>query len=143
MSTGIKKSGVFSLLGEQHGKQLINFLTNCCDKVGSICESIKQCLGISSNGNPGLVLNQQGDWINTSGLRIITETFFDTHNQPNYRLAEIPNGGVFQIFRDYATYPGLLLAIPPAYEYDSGTHTVTFSGDPVVSGETLYFYYSY
>lgn len=36
-------------------------------KWNRICCFLRSCLGISSTGNPSLVLNQQGDWVNNGG----------------------------------------------------------------------------
>ena len=63
----IKKSGVYSIFGKHYGDYLINFITGCCPDIGTLCTSIKHCIGIFPEGNPNLVLNQQGDWI-TSGV---------------------------------------------------------------------------
>ena len=36
------------------------------------CCKVKSCLGISSQGNPDLVLNQQGNWIETQSYKVYT-----------------------------------------------------------------------
>jgi hypothetical protein len=59
----IKKSGVYPIFGKHYGDYLINFITGCCTDIGTLCTSIKHCIGIFPEGNPNLVLNQQGDWI--------------------------------------------------------------------------------
>jgi len=59
----IKKLGVYSIFGKHYGDYLTNFITGCCSDIGTLCTSIKNCIGISPEGNPNLVLNQQGDWI--------------------------------------------------------------------------------
>lgn len=62
----IKKSGVYSIFGKHYGDYLINFITGCCPDIGTLCTSIKHCIGIFPEGNPNLVLNQQGNWITSS-----------------------------------------------------------------------------
>lgn len=68
----IKKSGVYSIFGKHYGDYLINFITGCCPDIGTLCTSIKHCIGIFPEGNPNLVLNQQGNWISGSGGNIQT-----------------------------------------------------------------------
>jgi hypothetical protein len=36
------------------------------------CCKVKSCLGISSQGNPDLVLNQQGNWVETQSYKVYT-----------------------------------------------------------------------
>ena len=66
----IKKSGVYSIFGKHYGDYLINFITGCCPDIGTLCTSIKHCIGIFPEGNPNLVLNQQGDWVTSGGGNI-------------------------------------------------------------------------
>ena len=76
----IKKLGVYSIFGKHYGDYLINFITGCCTDIGTLCTSIKNCIGISPEGNPNLVLNQQGDWV-TGGGGDIQDLLSDL---PNY-----------------------------------------------------------
>jgi hypothetical protein len=57
------------LFGRHYGEKLYNLLNDCCSEApGGFCSEVKSCLKVSPEGNPGLVLNQQGEWIsNGSG----------------------------------------------------------------------------
>jgi len=70
----IKKSGVYSIFGKHYGDYLINFITGCCPDIGTLCTSIKHCIGIFPEGNPNLVLNQQGDWVAAGSSNFIITT---------------------------------------------------------------------
>jgi len=57
------------LFGRHYGEKLYNLLNDCCSEApGGFCSEVKSCLKVSPEGNPSLVLNQQGEWItNGSG----------------------------------------------------------------------------
>jgi len=54
----------FDLQAHQELRRL-SYQVNCL--VRDFCCRAKRCFGISENGNPNLVLNQQGDWITAGG----------------------------------------------------------------------------
>lgn len=52
------------LFGRHYGEKLYNLLNDCCSEApGGFCFEVKSCLKVSPEGNPSLVLNQQGEWI--------------------------------------------------------------------------------
>lgn len=66
----MKKSSIYATFGKYYGEKLYKFLYDCCEGAGNFCHTVKNCLGITSNGNPNLVLNQTGEWVeNTSTIQ--------------------------------------------------------------------------
>lgn len=65
----MKKSSIYATFGRYYGEKLYKLLFDCCSGLpGSFCYEVLKCLNISPQGNPDLVLNQQGEWItNGSG----------------------------------------------------------------------------
>lgn len=63
----MKKSSIYSIFGKHYGNKLYRLLDDCCDGVGSFCNTVKECLGISSTGDESLVLNQRGEWVSNNG----------------------------------------------------------------------------
>lgn len=88
----IKKLGVYSIFGKHYGDYLTNFITGCCSDIGTLCNSIKSCIGISPEGNPNLVLNQQGDWVQSSAISIGNPV----NGDPNEFLYTDTNGNLYQ-----------------------------------------------
>ena len=92
--SSIKKSGVYGLFGKRYGDVLINVLQGCCNGIadfGNVCTVVRDCIGINSNnGNPSLVLNQQGEWVSliSGGGGIIYTTLDNLNNNliPNNQL---------------------------------------------------------
>lgn len=113
----IKKLGVYSIFGKHYGDYLTNFITGCCSDIGTLCTSIKNCIGISPEGNPNLVLNQQGDWV-----RPVPEiTYFSAENVIDFTN----NGGddwdvTFKITPDN-------IQLPTGYSVIEYNYTVNFS----------------
>lgn len=74
------------LFGRHYGEKLYNLLNDCCSEApGGFCSEVKSCLKVSPEGNPGFVLNQQGEWItNGSGsdqnLQQVTDVGNTTDN---------------------------------------------------------------
>ena len=60
----LSRADILTMFGYIAGTKLYNILYSSC---ANLCCLIKNCLGISSVGNAGLVLNQQGDWITAGG----------------------------------------------------------------------------
>jgi hypothetical protein len=64
MAAPLKKTTLEGVLGKFYGEKLYNLLSECCtNSSGGFCYEVLKCLGISPEGNPSLVLNQQGEWI--------------------------------------------------------------------------------
>lgn len=60
----MKKSSIYAIFGRHYGDKLYRLLYDCCSgRPGSFCYEVLNCLGISSQGDPDLLLNQQGNWI--------------------------------------------------------------------------------
>ena len=57
----LSRADILIMFGYSAGTKLYNLLYSSC---ANFCCIVKNCLGISSGGNAGLVLNQQGDWVN-------------------------------------------------------------------------------
>ena len=60
----LSRADILIMFGYTAGTKLYNLLYSSC---ANFCCIVKNCLGISSGGNAGLVLNQQGDWITAGG----------------------------------------------------------------------------
>jgi hypothetical protein len=60
----LSRADILTMFGYKGGIKLYNLLYSSC---ANFCCIIKDCLGISSSGNPNLVLNQQGDWVTSGG----------------------------------------------------------------------------
>jgi hypothetical protein len=60
----LSRADILTMFGYTAGTKLYNILYSSC---ANLCCLIKNCLGISSGGDAGLVLNQQGDWITAGG----------------------------------------------------------------------------
>lgn len=60
----LSRADILIMFGYSAGTKLYNLLYSSC---ANFCCIVKNCLGISSLGNAGLVLNQQGDWITAGG----------------------------------------------------------------------------
>ena len=87
--------------------RLQNLYTTFCCKVNT-------CLGISSTGNPSLVLNQQGDWINSSSrssyavyTALITQ--YGVGIDPTVEILENTIGNIVWIWSDVGFYKGVLI----------------------------------
>jgi hypothetical protein len=63
------------------------------------CCKVKSCLGISSQGNPDLVLNQQGNWIETQSYKVYTalSTQSGEYNEFFISSGELTIGVTYQI----------------------------------------------
>lgn len=86
--------------------RLQNLYTTFCCKVNT-------CLGISSTGNPSLVLNQQGDWINSSSrssYKVYTAliTQYGVGRDPTVEILENTIGDIVWIWSDVGIYKGVL-----------------------------------
>lgn len=79
----------------------------------TFCCKVKTCLGISSTGNPSLVLNQQGDWIN-SGLRSSYKVYTALITQngvgvdPTVEILENTIGNIVWLYSSMGVYKGVL-----------------------------------
>lgn len=51
------------------------------------CCKVKSCLGISSQGNPDLVLNQQGNWIETQSYKVYTALLTQSGDEETANLS--------------------------------------------------------
>jgi hypothetical protein len=60
----LSRTDILTMFGYTAGTKLYNILYSSC---ANLCCIVKNCLGISSGGDAGLVLNQQGDWITAGG----------------------------------------------------------------------------
>ena len=60
----LSRADILNMFGYTAGTKLYNLLYSSC---ANFCCIVKNCLGISSLGNAGLVLNQQGNWITAGG----------------------------------------------------------------------------
>ena len=60
----LSRADILNMFGYTAGTKLYNLLYSSC---ANFCCIVKNCLGISSGGNAGLVLNQQGNWITAGG----------------------------------------------------------------------------
>ena len=60
----LHRDAVISTFGSVLGTKLLNWLDPCCE---AFCNDIDRCLGISADGDPDLVLNQNGDWVPGGG----------------------------------------------------------------------------
>jgi hypothetical protein len=60
----LSRADILNMFGYKAGTKLYNLLYSSC---ANFCCIIKNCLGISSGGNAGLVLNQQGNWVTAGG----------------------------------------------------------------------------
>lgn len=91
--------------------RLQNLYTTFCCKVNT-------CLGISSTGDPSLVLNQQGDWIN-SGLRSSYKVYTALITQNNHggvvgldptvEILENTIGNIVWAYSSTGVYKGVLI----------------------------------
>jgi len=80
MAQPIKKEIVVGLFGKKDATKLLNWLNDCCT---TFCDDLKTCLGISSTGNPSLVLNQQGNWnLSISLLNLTTSSGVTVYSVP-------------------------------------------------------------
>ena len=81
------------------------------------CKKAKCCLGISENGNPDLVLNQQGDWI-TSGGGNIQDLLSDL---PNYINNEegIADGKNVGFWYHNTTTNSVSQIVSPSYSFSA------------------------
>lgn len=87
--------------------RLQNLYTTFCCKVNT-------CLGISSTGNPSLVLNQQGDWINSgssSSYKVYTAliTQSGVGGDPTVEILENTIGNIVWIYSSVGVYKGVLI----------------------------------
>jgi len=123
----IKKSGVYSIFGKHYGDYLTNFITGCCPDIGTLCTSIKHCIGIFPEGNPNLVLNQQGNWI-TSGGGDIQDLLSDL---PEYLGAkEASEDGKPLGYWYYNTFYNSVSKVTQYINnYTSGTSTIGFTNN--------------
>ena len=71
------REAIVKLFGYKAGRKLYNLLYSSCN---NFCCMVKDCLGISSSGNPNLLLNQQGDWVTHSGPQGLFGLFAQTGN---------------------------------------------------------------
>jgi hypothetical protein len=63
----MKKSSIYSIFGKYYGEKLYRLLYDCCNgQPGSFCYEVLKCIGVSSQGDVDLVLNQQGEWVEKS-----------------------------------------------------------------------------
>ena len=94
----LSRADILTMFGYKAGTKLYNLLYSSC---ANFCCIVKNCLGISSSGNPNLVLNQQGDWldvINGTNFLRVAATENNVNNGNNfltlYNLAKTltPNG---------------------------------------------------
>lgn len=123
----IKKSGVYSIFGKHYGDYLINFITGCYTEIGTICTSIKHCIGIFPEGNPNLVLNQQGDWVSAgSGSQVITKSDFinlistSSVETKTYFISDIEEGVTIEGISPNTFNPNATLeAYVPVYTEDT------------------------
>jgi hypothetical protein len=60
----LSRADILIMFGYSAGTKLYNLLYSSC---ANFCCIVKNCLGISSGGNAGLVLNQQGNWVTAGG----------------------------------------------------------------------------
>jgi hypothetical protein len=116
------------------------------------CCKVKSCLGISSQGNPDLVLNQQGNWIKTQSYKVYTAlltqsggsdpiplqtgnltigvTYLIYDNSPGMDFTNVgaPNNNVGTSFVATGTTPnswGTLEGLTDIIEYNNGAPVVT------------------
>ena len=86
--------------------RLQNLYTTFCCKVNT-------CLGISSTGNPSLVLNQQGDWINSSSrssYRVYTALITQSGGvDPTVEILENTIGNIVWTYSSVGFYKGILI----------------------------------
>jgi len=87
--------------------RLQNLYTTFCCKVNT-------CLGISSTGNPSLVLNQQGNWINSgssSSYKVYTAliTQSGVGGNPTVEILENTIGNIVWIYSSVGFYKGVLI----------------------------------
>lgn len=71
------RAAIEKLFGYKAGRKLYNLLYSSCN---NFCCIVKDCLGIYSTGNPGLILNQQGNWVPASGPLGLYGLFVQTGN---------------------------------------------------------------
>lgn len=78
------------------------------------CCKVKSCLGISPQGDPDLVLNQQGDWIETQSYKVYTALL--TQNGGDNPDIAVPgsglNVGVSYLIEQNSGYNFILLGAP-------------------------------
>lgn len=72
----MNKSTIKDIFGDYHGKKLINWLQECCNDIGSFCKQVRDCLGISPQGDENKFLNQKGEWKNISSPQLIIEVTY-------------------------------------------------------------------
>ena len=72
----LSRADILIMFGYTAGTKLYNLLYSSC---ANFCCIVKNCLGISSLGNAGLVLNQQGDWITAGGGGGVTQIVAGTN----------------------------------------------------------------
>jgi len=86
------KQKIIDLFGYKAGRKLYNLLYSSC---ANFCCIVKDCLGISSSGNPNLLLNQQGDWVTQSGPQgLFAQTGNSTIISGTTVETSLINGGV-------------------------------------------------
>jgi len=79
----------FDLQAHQELRRL-SYQVNCL--VRDFCCRAKKCIGISNTGDPNLVLNQQGDWVQSSAISIGNPV----NGDPNEFLYTDTNGNLYQ-----------------------------------------------
>lgn len=113
----MKRSSIYAIFGKYYGEKLYKLLFDCCD---GFCKSVATCLGISSQGDSNLVLNQQGNWVqNSSGGGLLVQKV-QLSSAQILALSTTPVTAI--------PAPGIGYAIAPisvAYQYNYGTTSYT------------------
>lgn len=128
----MKRSSIYAIFGKYYGEKLYKLLFDCCD---GFCKSVAVCLGISSQGDSNLVLNQQGNWVqNSSGGGLLVQKV----QLSSAQILALDTTPVTAI-----PAPGIGYAIAPisvAYQYNYGTVAYTGSSNILayLNTKTLY-----
>ena len=114
----------FDLQAHQELRRL-SYQVNCL--VRDFCCRAKRCFGISENGNPNLVLNQQGDWVIAGGGDIQTLL----SDLPEYLGAkEASEDGKPLGYWYYNTFSNIVTKVTNFISsFTSGTSTIDFTNN--------------
>ena len=113
---------IFARLNFIENVKLYNFEVAYTCFVENICKTINTCLGIFSNGNPNLFLNQQGNWTSPQAAPFNITTINDVGNGTNQYYNPFLVGANVLIFM----IDGIGKTLGVDYLFVSATGTMTF-----------------
>ena len=97
----------FDLQAHQELRRL-SYQVNCL--VRDFCCRAKRCFGISDAGNPNLVLNQQGDWVNIEGGGFLPNGIEYVESSRDFQASDAGKLLVIDA-------PGVILSMPQVFPF--------------------------